>query len=55
MADNKEEDVKAAGEGEEQPEGQGAEAAVAEEAAEFEMADDECYPDDYVEKPFVDS
>jgi hypothetical protein len=53
MADNKEEDAKAAGEGEDQPEAPGVEAAGGEEAAEaFEMADDECYPDDYVEKPF---
>jgi len=31
-------------------------AAVVEEAVEvFNMADDECYPDDHVEKPFQDS
>ena len=52
MADNsKEPDVAEGAEGEEQ-----VAAAVVEEAVEvFNMAEDECYPDDHVEKPFKDS
>jgi hypothetical protein len=56
MADKQEEEPKEAVEGEAPAEGEEGAAAVAEEDPEaFKMAEDECYPEDHLEKPKIDS